>query len=154
MRWAVGIAVALIAGSSAYASTAAPRAIVPDPGDELDPQVVPADLAVIARARQLLDTEARWNRADNRQCPAAAQKFSLYCALQQAQVDVLGKAAHRGAALQQVRFVIDGLTADRQYQHRLMDYNNDPRTSFADIGSVLDRAEQRLRVRLAAQPQR
>jgi hypothetical protein len=36
--------------------------------------------------------------------------------------------------MQQARFVIDeDLAKGNHYQHRLMDYNNDPKTTFADV---------------------
>lgn len=135
-------------------AAAAPIAppIVVDAGDDLDPRIEPSDLAVIKRARQLLANPALWNRADTRECPPAATRFSLYCALQRAEIEVHGKTAHRGAALQQARFAVDRLTAGRRYQHRLMEYNNDPRTRFEDLAKVFDATEQRLRARLAAQP--
>ena len=71
------------------------------------PAVTKADLQIVKRAREILNSESKWNRADNRICPAEAKTFSLYCALQMATVEVGGKAEHRGAALQEARFVID-----------------------------------------------
>ena len=50
-----------------------------------------------------------------------------------ATVELGGKAEHRGSALQAARFVIDEIAVDRNYEHRLMNYNNDPTTAFADI---------------------
>jgi hypothetical protein len=90
----------------------------------------------------------KWNRADNRQCPAGAKTFSLYCALQMATNEISGKSDHRGAALQEVRFVIDEIAADRDYNHRLMDYNNDPTTTFADIQEVFRITESLIALRL------
>ena len=100
------------------------------------PPVTKADLQIIKRAREILDSPSKWNRADNRECPAAAKTFSLYCALQKATIEVGGKAEHRGAALQEARFVVDEIAGDRNYEHRLMNYNNDPTTTFADIQEV------------------
>ena len=95
--------------------------------------MTPADLQIVQRAHRLLDSPAKWNRADNRKCPADAKTFSLYCALETATVQSGRNFEHRGAALQEMRFVIDEITAERNYDHRLMDYNNDPATTFADI---------------------
>ena len=97
------------------------------------PPVMTADLQIVKRAREILNSESKWNRADNRVCPAEAKTVSLYCALQMATVEVGGKAEHRGAALQEARFVIDEIARDRNYEHRLMNYNNDPTTTFTDI---------------------
>jgi hypothetical protein len=113
------------------------------------PPVTKVDLEIAKRARKLLDSPAKWNRADNRQCPTEAKTFSLYCALEMATVELSGKAEHRGAALQEARFVIDEIAKNRNYEHRLMNYNNDPTTTFEDIQKVLRLVEERLAKRLA-----
>ena len=121
------------------------------PADDSDvrPPVTPVDLKIVQRARALIPSEAQWNRADNRKCEPAAGTFSMYCALQQATLDAGLKFEHRGAALQEVRFVIDEITVERNYDHRLMDYNNDPRTRFADMQQVFHIAEELIALRLA-----
>ena len=114
------------------------------------PPVTQADLQIVKRAREILSSESKWNRADNRVCPAEAKTVSLYCALQIATVEIGRKAEHRGAALQEARFVIDEIAADRNYEHRLMNYNNDPTTTFADIQEVLNITEGLITLRLRA----
>ena len=48
-----------------------------------------------------------------------------------------GNFEHRGAAMQEARFVIEKIAPNRDsYNHRLMGYNNDPTTTFADIQKV------------------
>jgi hypothetical protein len=121
------------------------------PGDSnVRPPMTKADLQIVKRAREILDSPSKWNRADNRECPAGAKTFSLYCALQMATIEIGGKAEHRGAALQETRFVIDEIAADRKYEHRLMNYNNDPTTTFADIQEVLRITESLITLRLKA----
>ena len=112
------------------------------------PPVTRADLEIAKRASEILDTQAKWNRADNRKCPAEAKTFSLYCALETATKELSSKSEHRGAALQEARFVIEEIAANRDYEHRLMNYNNDPTTTFADIQKVLRLVEERLAKRL------
>jgi hypothetical protein len=112
------------------------------------PPVTKADLQIAKLARQILDSPEKWNRADNRVCPAGAKTFSLYCALETATVQVSGKSEHRGAALQEARFVIDEIAGDRNYEHRLMNYNNDPTTTFADVQEVLRVVEWLITMRL------
>lgn len=119
-------------------------------GSNVRPPITKADLQIVKRAREILYSEAKWNRADNRICPAEAKTFSLYCALQMATVELGGKAEHRGAALQEARFVIDEIAVDRNYEHRLMNYNNDPTTAFADIQEVLRITESLITLRLKA----
>ena len=113
------------------------------------PPVTQADIQIVQRAQKILDSPARWNRSDTRICPADARTFSLYCALEKATVEVTGNFQHRGAAMQESRFVIEAVAPNRNYHHRLMDYNNDPTTSFADVQKVLQLLQQRIADRLA-----
>src|ERR1051325_928542 len=71
------------------------------------PPVSEGDIRIVRRAREILNSPTRWNRADNRECPANQTTYSLYCALEQATKEVSKNFAHRGAAMQQARFVID-----------------------------------------------
>jgi hypothetical protein len=130
------------------AQTNATQSAVDD--SKVRPPITKADLQVVRRAREILDSPAKWNRVDNRLCPAEAKTFSLYCALQMATNEVSGKSEHRGAALQEARFVIDEIAVDRNYNHRLMDYNNDPTTTFADIQEVFHITESLIALRLKA----
>ena len=102
------------------------------------------------RAKQILNTPEKWNRADNRVCPADAKTFSLYCALEKATDEISGNFKHRGAAMQEARFVIEDLVPDweKKYNHRLMDFNNDSKTTFADIQRVFGLLEERIAKRL------
>jgi hypothetical protein len=116
------------------------------------PTVGPEDIRIVERAKQILSSPVVWNRKDDRECFTNAKTFSLYCALEDASNQVSGKFAHREAATQEVRFVVDAVAADRpNYHHRLVDYNNDPTTTLADIWHVLDLAETNIRKRLAEQ---
>lgn len=135
-----------------------PRAKFGDPA-QYEARDLPAtreDLLTLERAAELLDSEAVWNRDDDRQCAddEANNKRSLYCALERASRDVHGThdprmvANHRRIALQEVRFAIEDATGGRQLNHRLMDFNNLPDTDFADIQGVLTRATERVRARL------
>ena len=119
-----------------------------DEGDDLRPPVSKTDLRIIARADRILDSPAKWNRADNRECPAGAKTVSLYCALEQATLDVTGSFEHRGAVMQEARFAIDQIARDNNYQHRLMYYNNDKTTTFADIKKVIRLTQKRIETRL------
>jgi hypothetical protein len=120
------------------------QAQTPD-DSEARPPVTKADVRIVQRAREILSSPAKWNRADNRVCPAAAKTFSLYCALEKATDEVSGHFEHRGAAMQEARFVIEDVAPNwREYHHRLMGYNNDPRTTFADIQKVFQLLEERI----------
>jgi hypothetical protein len=56
---------------------------------------------------------------------------------------------HRGAAMQEARFIIDEeLAKGNHYDHRLKDYNNDSKTTFADVQRFFDLLEARIQKRL------
>lgn len=118
--------------------------------DDARPPVTKVDIDIVKRAAQILNSPGKWNRADNRVCPLDAKTFSLYCALEKATEEIGKNFEHRGAAMQEARFVIEEIApeADR-YSHRLMDYNNDPKTSFADIQGVFWLLEKHIAMRLA-----
>lgn len=122
---------------------------------DANPPVSEGDIRIVQRAREILNSPAKWNRSDNRECPANQKTYSLYCALQKATEEVSHNFVHRGAAMQQARFVIDEVLAKgNHYQHRLMDFNNDPKTTFADVQKFFSLIEERMRQRLPAQSHR
>ena len=116
------------------------------------PPVSKSDVEIVKRARQILDSPGKWNRADDRTCPYTETTFSLYCALEKATDEVTHDFAHRGAAMQEARFVIDeDLAPGNRYPHRLMGYNNDSRTTFADVQRFFDLLQGRIEGRLVNQ---
>ncbi len=44
--------------------------------------------------------------------------------------------------------MIDEIVLNRNYDHRLMDHNNDPKTTFADVQKVFRLLQQRIAERL------
>ena len=126
-------------------------ATTPTPSYEDREQAVSAqDLAILDGADAILAEEADWNRHDTRECPPGATTFSLFCALQKASIDILGAYDHRRVALQEVRFAVEDATKGREFEHRLMDYNNLPETRFSDIKRDLAAARARVAARLGA----
>jgi L-ascorbate metabolism protein UlaG (beta-lactamase superfamily) len=117
-----------------------------------NPPVSETDIRIVQRAREILDTPARWNRADNRECPATQSTYSLYCSLEKATEEISGKFEHTGAAMQQARLVIrEVLAPSAQYDHLLMDFNNDSKTTFADVQRFFTLVEERIQKRLEAE---
>lgn len=57
----------------------------------------------------------------------------------------MGSIKHRQPALQTVRQIVGEGWPERILEHRLMDFNNDLRTTYADLRMVFDRAQDRLR---------
>ena len=102
------------------------------------------DRKIIERATALLASESVWNRADNRECPSGATTWSIYCALERATVEVTGAFHHRRPALELVRQIVEHRAKDRNYEHLLMDYNNDPSTRLADVRSLFAEALSRM----------
>ena len=102
------------------------------------------DVAIIERTMEILQMEANWSRTGDRSCEDGGPRLNLYCALRQASLDVTGEFKHRAAALQAVRHAIEAQNPGVEYAHRLMDYNNDPQTTFTDIQEMLQIALDRL----------
>jgi hypothetical protein len=129
------------------------KAQVASDDSDARPPVTKADLEIVRRARDILDSPSKWNHADNRVCPETAKTFSLYCALDKATTETTGSFAHRGAAMQEARFVIEEIAPNvNHYEHRLRDYNNDSTTTFAGVQNFFDVLEDHIAKRLAGEP--
>jgi hypothetical protein len=116
------------------------------------PPVTEGDLEIVQRASAILSSAAKWNRADTRICPGRAKTVSIYCALEEATKEVTGQFEHRGAAMQEARFVIDDIAPHaKHYHHRLKDYNNDRTTTFDDMREFFRLLEDRIAKRLQEQ---
>lgn len=102
------------------------------------------DRQIVQRAGALLSSASTWNRADTRRCPSDATTWSMYCALVRATNDVTGAFHHRRPALELVRQIVDERSANRNYNHRLMDYNNDSTTTLNDVQSIFAEALKRI----------
>jgi hypothetical protein len=116
-----------------------------------DQAVTAEDLAILQRADEILSSAAVWNRHDTRICNQDDKTWSLFCALEKGSLFVLGEYRHREVALQEVRFAVEEASKGAPFEHRLMDYNNLPTTTFDDIKRVLAVATERVAARLAAQ---
>lgn len=103
------------------------------------------DREILVRAAKIISSDSVWNRADNRKCPASATRWSIYCAVEQAQMEVAGGFHHRRPAGELVREIVDERTKARNYSHRMMDYNNDPTTTLADVRSLFAEALARIK---------
>jgi hypothetical protein len=113
-----------------------------DTAREVQPSGLDRD--IIKRAASILSSEAAWNRADNRKCEPTATRWSIYCAMESATIQVTGGFHHRRPALQLIRAIVEERSVGRKYHHRLMDYNNDPSTSFRDVAGLFSEALHRL----------
>jgi hypothetical protein len=102
------------------------------------------DRKIITRAKALLASPAVWNKQDNRQCAPNPQRWSLFCAMMQATEEVSGGIHYRQPALQAMREAVNDVGGTRVDKHRIMDYNNHPDTTLADIHALLDLAQSKL----------
>ena len=109
------------------------------------------DLAILDSADVRLSDRLVWDRADDRKCGPQDETLSLYCALYFGSIDTIGEYQHRRTAMQEVRFAIENATGGRDFEHRLMDFNNLPTTSFDDIKGVIKTAREKVQERLQRQ---
>jgi hypothetical protein len=110
------------------------------------PPARPVDAATLEMAQQLLADSARWRQEDDRRCEddVESRRWSLFCALKHASTERMGEYNHHNTAMNTVRFVINDEVPDHGFEHPLMDYNNAPSTTHADVLRVLEIARQRL----------
>ena len=101
------------------------------------------DIQILDRALSLLNNGTSWNRLDNRVCDNNVYpfKWSLFCALHQASIDVDSEYRHLRPAIQAARQAINEITSGKKYAHLLQDYNNEVQ-SFESIAKVLNRAKE------------
>jgi len=109
------------------------------------------DLKIIQRADSILTDTLKWNKQDDRKCEddIANNRFSFFCVLYKASVDITGEYIHRRPAMQIVRYTLEKYENGRVKNHRLMDWNNHPDTNFEDVKKVLresiDAVKQKLK---------
>ncbi|MGL4728128.1 MAG: DUF6197 family protein [Bosea sp. (in: a-proteobacteria)] len=105
------------------------------------------DIVIIRKALELLASDAVWNKQDDRNCPPSPTKWSLFCAMIQATTEVSGGVHYRQPAMQAVREVLNEVGGTRVKLHRIMDYNNHPDTTLAEIHALLRTAQGKLEKR-------
>ena len=76
----------------------------------------------------------------NTQIPPGAS----ICAIEKAQVEVTVGFHHRRPAAELVREIVDERAKGRGYDHRMMDYNNDPTTHLSDVRTLFAEAIARI----------
>jgi hypothetical protein len=98
----------------------------------------------------LLKDDSSWNRHDDKQCDDddSTREWSLYSAIEAACKEVVGTCEHTRVGSQEVRFAIEEVARGKQFEGRLMGFNNSPETRFEDIKHVLRLARERVRTRL------
>lgn len=109
------------------------------------------DLAIVARATQILAGQSRRNTDGDRNCDddVKSEVVSVFCALYVASLGVDGVYRHRRPAIQTVR---DELRSryPGEYVHTLRDINNDAEIPDADLIEALESARSTLQSTLGA----
>jgi hypothetical protein len=108
------------------------------------------DLKIIRRADSILSGPSKWNRQDDRECndDIANEKYSLFCSLYIVSFDITGEYIHRRPAMQIVKFTLEKYENGRVKEHRLMDWNNHPDTSFEEVKKVLTESIEAVKIKL------
>lgn len=119
-------------------------------GDTL--HATPGDIQILERAMSLLNNGKNWSRSDNRICDNSPYpyKWSLFCALHQASIDVDSEYRHLRPAIQAARQAIHEITSGKKYDHQLRDFNNEAQT-FDHIARVLNRAKEIIMEKIKSQ---
>lgn len=118
-----------------------------------DLRVDSLDLKIVQEADMLLKDSSKWHKNDDRECKddIANGTYSLFCALQKASINVTGTYEHRRASMQITRFTLEKYENGRVKEHRLMDWNNHPDTTFEEVKKVLRETIAAISEKLAAQ---
>lgn len=108
------------------------------------------DLKIIQRADSILSDTSKWSKQDDRKCDddIANGRYSLFCALNKASIDITGEYVHRRPAMQIVRFTLEKYENGRVENHRLMDWNNHQDTTFDEVKKVLKESIEEVRKQL------
>lgn len=117
------------------------------------PRATEDDIAILRAALADFGKMTQWNRQEAQSCSGNNQaNTGLFCLLYAAVEARMGRYHHRQPALELVRSVIFERWRDRITSHQLVDFNNHPATTMADVRTVLQMALDRANV--LAQSQR
>jgi hypothetical protein len=118
-----------------------------------DLRVDSLDLKIVQQADLLLKDSSKWHKNDDRECKddIANGTYSMFCALVKASVDITGTYEHRRAGMQITRFTLEKYENGRVKDHRLMDWNNHPDTTFEQVKKVLQESAAAISEKLSVQ---
>lgn len=102
------------------------------------------DVEILESALSRFSTAKTWNRSGGQTCEAETPgDVSLFCALQVAVISKMGRYHNAQAAIDMVRNVISEQFRDRYSGHILVDFNNNAKTTAAEVRAVLEAARSR-----------
>lgn len=106
------------------------------------------DVSILEKAREMLANQDSWNRRDSTDMDRApamgfacapAPRQSMFCAVYLASLQVSGDYFHFRPAVNAVRWAAGDSSRER-YRHPLIEFNNDPTVTLANVQGVLDAA--------------
>jgi hypothetical protein len=108
------------------------------------------DLEILSLCFDYLKDSTYWHQNDDRGCEddSTNNTWSLFCAVKIASITIMKEYNHRNTVVQTTRDVIDVLYPAHEYEHTVMDFNNDPSTGFNDIIKVLNFVKNRIEAEL------
>jgi hypothetical protein len=102
------------------------------------------DVEILRSALSRFNTAKTWNRSGDQNCEDDTPgDVSLFCALQVAVTSKMGRYHHAQAAIDVVRAIISEQFRDRPSGHNLVDFNNNAKTTAAEVRAVLEAAISR-----------
>jgi len=110
------------------------------------PPATDDDIAILQSALAGLNRIAQWNRQEIQNCTSDQTNAGLFCLLYSAVEARMGRYHHRQPALELVRSVIFERWRDRITSHQLVDFNNHPATTSAELKMALQVALERASV--------
>ncbi len=114
------------------------------------PPASKTDLEILNMTDSLLSDPNNWHQNDDRKCENDIENnsWSLFCALKHASIEKAKEYNHHNTAVQTARFVIDDMQANHNYEHTLMDFNNNPTISHKEIIKVIEESKKRIKKEL------
>ena len=95
---------------------------------------------------------AKWDRASTQDCKPDTKTFGLYCAFETASIAVTGEFNDQAPGIEEAQQLISRTAPNAaKYSARLVDYNNDPTVTFADVQRLLKTVEINLEKRMSLQ---
>ena len=109
------------------------------------------DLKILQKADALLSDSTKWNRQDDRNCDDDIynEKYSLFCALYKASIEIAGEYERRRPAIELIVFILKKYENGRVINRRTKDWNNHPDTTFEEVKKVLKESIEEIDKQLA-----
>ena len=103
-----------------------------------------SDVEILRSALARFVAAKNWNRSGDQNCEDDTPgDESLFCALQAAVTSKMGRYHHAQPAIDVVRAIISEQFRDRYSGHILVDFNNNEKTTAAEVRAVLEAAMSR-----------